>query len=503
MESFETPRRPSTAPHDPASILRRNQKLTALLEVAKAMTACRDLDGLLGIIMRESVRTVDAERCTLFLLDRDKKQLWSKIAHGMAEEIIRLPVGRGIAGHVAQTGEILNIADAYADSRFNRETDARTGYVTRTILCVPMIGTKGVVGVVQALNHSDGPFKADDEELLMALCANAAAAIENASLYEEIERLFEGFVKASVTAIEARDPTTSGHSDRVATLCVTLLEVLPRAGGRFASLVFPKEDVRELRYAALLHDFGKVGVREHVLVKADKLYPHELQLLEQRFEQALYQAEVEYLRAKVERLEREERDALGELERRYRARVAELDEILSFIKKCNRPTVLEAGGFERLSEIARRTFSDARGKERELLTQQEARNLSIGRGSLNEAERKEIESHVTHTYNFLRQIPWTKDLARVPTIAYGHHEKIDGSGYPLGAPAMELPVQTRIMTISDIYDALTASDRPYKTALPRERAISILDDEAKHRKVDPELLEVFVAANVPKLALGH
>ncbi|MBI4819219.1 MAG: GAF domain-containing protein [Deltaproteobacteria bacterium] len=488
---------------DYASVVRRNQKLTALLEVAKAMTAERDLDRLLNLIMRESVRTVDAERCTLFLLDRERGELWSKIAHGMAQEIIRLQIGVGIAGHVAETGEILNIADAYEDARFSRSTDVQTGYHTKTILCVPMIGTKGVVGVVQALNHAGGPFGADDEELLMALCANAAAAIENASLYEEIERLFEGFVKASVTAIEARDPTTSGHSERVATLCVTLLDVLPRSGLKFSSCSFGKDDVRELRYAALLHDFGKVGVREHVLVKADKLYPHELSMLEQRFEQALYEAEVEMLRERVSLLDRGDRAGLEQLAIRYRARVSELDEILAFIKKCNRPTVLEAGGFDRLAEISRRTFVDARGQRRALLNEHEVKNLSIGRGSLNEAERKEIESHVTHTYNFLRQIPWTRDLARVPTIAYGHHEKIDGSGYPLGAPAMELPVQTRIMTISDIYDALTASDRPYKSALTRERAISILDDEAKRSKVDRELLTVFVEADVPRLALGH
>lgn len=501
-DAQETP--PSAA--DFARLSSRNQKLTALLDVAKALIEERNIDPLLDLIMRESVRTVDAERCTLFLMGRDGKELWSKIAHGLeGTRIIRLPIGQGIAGQVAATGEPLSIPDAYADPRFSRGTDDFTGYRTTSILCVPMLGRdKHVVGVVQALNHRGGPFTEEDQELLMALGANAAAAIENANLYEEIERLFEGFVTASVTAIEARDPTTSGHSERVATLSVACLEVLPRAGGRFESIRITAREMRELRYAALLHDFGKVGVREHVLVKADKLYPHELQLLEARFEQARQASELAMLRARMEVFERHgaesAREIAATLESDWRTRDEEYGAILDFIRRCNRPTVLDAGGFERLREIANMAFEHPQGSPRPLLTPLELENLSIPRGSLNERERREIESHVVHTYNFLRQIPWTRELARVPEIAGGHHEKLDGTGYPRGIGAEQIPLQTRIMTIADIYDALTASDRPYKAALPHERALDILSDDARRGRIDSELLRVFVEARVPELA---
>jgi len=503
--STEPPRAPSLRFTSDVSQLRlRNEKLSALLDVAKALIEEHTIDPLLDLIMAESAKTVDAERCSLFIMARDGKELWSKIAHGLAEgqSIIRLPVGQGIAGQVAKTGRPLNIPDAYNDPRFNRAVDVSTGYKTTSILCVPMLGRdRNVVGVVQALNHREGPFSADDEELLMALGAMAAAAIENANLYEEIEQLFEGFVTASVTAIESRDPTTSGHSERVAMLSVVCFESLPRSGPEFSDVRVSPREMRELRYAALLHDFGKVGVRENVLVKAEKLYPHELDVLRARFREARQQAEVEMLRARVELLERGGREAAREpskqLEQSWRKKDAELREMLDFIEACNRPTVLESKGFERLKEVAAHSFGTVDGRRQALLSPAELGNLQIPRGSLNESERKEIESHVVHTYNFLKQIPWTRELARIPEIAGGHHEKLDGTGYPRGINEGALPVQTRIMTIADIYDALTASDRPYKAAMPHAKALEILESEAKRKKIDARLLQIFIEADVP------
>lgn len=482
---------------------RRNQKLSSLLEVTTALTRERHLDALLDLILAESIKTVDADRGSLFIIDRAQTHLLSKIAIG-EREMIRLPLGKGIAGLVAQTGRPLNIPDAYADPRFNPTVDKTTGYHTRSILCVPMLGSRGApVGVVQALNHIDGPFTAEDEELLMAFGANAAAAIENANLYEEIERLFEGFVQASVTAIESRDPTTAGHSGRVADLSVTLLRSLERSSGPYRDQRFSTVEERELRYASLLHDFGKVGVREHVLLKSNKLFPAQLQAVEARFEEARRAAQVEALQAEVQHL-RAQGDPAGaaRVQGELTVRLARLDEMLEFIRRCNLPTVLEAGGFERLSEIKQEQFVDSRGQARALLLDEECANLSIGRGSLNADERREIESHVTHTYRFLKTIPWTRDLARVPEIAHGHHEKLSGKGYPLGVPAGELPVQTRIMTISDIYDALTAADRPYKKAMPAERALEILGAEVKAGALDAELYSIFVEAKVYLRAFG-
>jgi HD-GYP domain-containing protein (c-di-GMP phosphodiesterase class II) len=467
---------------------RRLAKLQSILDVAKAMTAERHLDRLLGLVVDAAAKVAEADRCTLFIADRDRGELWSKVAQGAAE--IRVPITAGIVGAVATSGEPIRIADAYADPRFNRRVDMDTGYHTKSILAVPMKNTRGeVVGVLQAINRRDGTFTPEDEELLGALAGPAASAIENAVLNEEIERLFEGFVQASVVAIEQRDPTTAGHSGRVATLTVGLARAVEAAPpSTWAGVRFDATSIQQMRYAALLHDFGKVGVREHVLVKAEKLYPHELELLRARFEIARMSVENERLRARLE----------GRPDGELAERARELDGLWEVVVAANRPSVLAAEASAQLASAAGRTYVDLKGQERPLLTEVELTCLSIPKGSLSDSERKEIESHVTHTFAFLSQIPWTRVLRRVPEIAYGHHEKLDGRGYPRAIPAPKISVETRMMTISDIYDALTASDRPYKRALPPERALDILGDEAKRGQIDTPLLGVFVESGVWK-----
>jgi len=356
-----------------------------------------------------------------------------------------------------------------------------------------MRNTRGeVVGVIQALNRRDGAFGAEDEELLSALAGPAASAIENALLHEEIERLFEGFVQASVVAIEARDPSTAGHSGRVATLTTGLaraVEAAPPPAWR--GVAFDATALQQLRYAALLHDFGKVGVREHVLVKADKLYPHQLEVLGARFDLARASLENQRLRARLE----------GGDEAAATAALARLEGFWTLVLSSNRPTVLAEAASAQLVELAGFDFADPRGARRPLVTPEELRLLSIPKGSLSDEERREIESHVTHTFRFLSQIPWTRALRRVPEIAYGHHEKLDGHGYPRAVPAPAIGVETRMMTIADIYDALTASDRPYKKALPAQKALDILGDEAKRGQVDQALLGTFIEAGIWKSVL--
>lgn len=483
----------------------RNEKLQGILEAAKQLGSERSIDRLLERILDFAKDIIDCDRCSLFIVDHERHELWSKIAQGGVEEI-RFPLGKGIAGQCAATREPILIQDAYADPRFNPEVDKSTGYRTRNILTVPMLDADSLcTGVIQALNKAGGQdFTAEDEDLLLALGGQAAVAVENALLHQDIERLFEGFIKASVYAIEARDPTTSGHSERVAILTVGVADAVNREPpAEHKDVRFSDEEIRELRYAALLHDFGKVGVREHVLVKANKLYPHELEMLEHRFAFAKKEAEARHMRERIKLLEPAglHGDACAQcqaLEEEQARVLAELEELWQFVLTCNRPTILEEGSFERLHEVARRSFPGPRGDEVPLLTEAEVMNLSIPRGSLNADERAEIESHVTHTYRFLRQIPWTRDLRRVPEIAYKHHEKLDGRGYPQSADAVAIPVQTRIMTIADIYDALTASDRPYKKAMPHERALDILHMDAKKGSLDASLLEVFVQAEIHK-----
>ncbi|MEW5851898.1 MAG: HD domain-containing phosphohydrolase [Myxococcota bacterium] len=483
----------------------RNAKLTRILDVAKAMGSERDFTALLETVLREAKEVVEADRLSLFILDRERGELWTKIAQGLGSQEIRIPIGVGIAGAVAQSKEPLLIPDAYADPRFNRSVDLKTGYRTRNILTVPMLNmAREVTGVIQALNKTENrDFTAEDQELLMALGGQAAVAVENALLHQDIERLFEGFIRASVYAIEARDPTTSGHSERVAQLTVGIAEHLDRlVTGPYAGVRLRAAEVRELRYAALLHDFGKVGVREHILVKSNKLFPHEFELLRARFDFVRRSRELEFWKRKANALmasdvEAARREVLA-LDEALAKELKELDGFFEFVAACNRPTVLEQGGFERLSEIARNTYEDLGGAVKPLLTPDEVKNLSLARGSLNNDERREIESHVTHTFRFLCQIPWTRELKRVPEIAYAHHEKLNGKGYPRALPSNEIPVQSKMMTIADIYDALTASDRPYKRAVPHVKAIDILRDEAQRGAVDELLLDVFVGAEVHK-----
>ncbi len=479
----------------------RTEKLTALLDIGKAMASERNLDRLLQLIVGEVTKVMEADRSSLFLVDRERNELWSKIAQGLEVREIRIQIGLGIAGYVAQTGRTINIPDAYADPRFNQEIDRRTGYHTRTILCAPMRNKLNeVIGVLQVLNKWDGVFTEEDEDLLLAFSSQAAVAIENAILYEDIQKLFEGFIRASVYAVESRDPTTSGHSERVAILTVGLAEQLNHASSvPYAGVHLSPEDLRELRYACLLHDIGKVGVREPILVKANKLFDPDLRLLLARFAFIKKSLESDALRRKLSlafTLAPGCEEDLAVVDEELRRQLAEVEAAKRFVVAANQPTVLPPGGFERIHGIAAKTYVDADGVRQPFLTTREVESLTIAKGSLTIQERQEIESHVTHSFRFLRQIPWTSDLRRIPAVAYAHHEKLDGTGYPSGLRGEDIPLQSKMMMISDIYDALTASDRPYRPAIPPGRALGILAEEAQRGYLDPELVRVFTEGKV-------
>ena len=511
----------------------RGRELAELTAIGVALSTERDLQTLLDLILTQARRLTSADAGSLYLVEKDESGHPSRLRCAVAQnfslpglpfETFTVPISHSsLAGYAAATGEPLVIGDVYLlpdDSSYkqNRSFDEKVGYRTKSMLVLPMKSHRDeIVGVLQLINRkrtadlrltSAEAVERDvltfDErcvELTGAVASQAAVAIENGKLYEDIERLFEGFVTAAVTAIESRDPTTSGHSARVATLTVRLAEVVDRTSdGEFRAVTFTREQLRELRYAGLLHDFGKVGVREQVLVKQKKLYPPDLEIIRSRFGFLLQRSELEFERDRADFVlahgrqdyERE----LARLAELRQDRQAELTGFLAAIVSANEPTILPEGSFEALHDINRRTFVDFDGRERPLLEDHELQFLMIRKGNLDDAERREIESHVTHTYRFLEQIPWTRGLRRIPQIAYGHHEKLNGRGYPNAVTAESIPLQTRMMTISDIYDALTATDRPYKRAVPMERAIAILHMEAKDGMLDGGLLEAFVEARV-------
>jgi HD-GYP domain-containing protein (c-di-GMP phosphodiesterase class II) len=422
-----------------------------------------------------------------------------------------------IAGHVALTGECVHLDDAYnlppgLPYTINRSFDVKLGYRSKSILAVPMRNEKDeVVGVLQLVNCKRDPaakltslsavaaqvipFTIHHRELMMSLASQAAVALQNSRLLASIENLFEGFVRASVTAIEQRDPTTCGHSFRVAQMSLTLAAAVNRIStGPFAHIQFTPNQMKELRYAALLHDFGKVGVRENVLLKAAKLYPSQMELLRHRFLFAKRTAEAELLRAQLEFLlthgERAYRQREEQAETCLREYCAELDSLWNRVQRSNLPTVTPEIVCT-LAEAAAWTYTDFDGISQPLVTDEETRLLSIPKGSLDPEERAQMEAHVTHTVRFLSEIPWTTEVGDVTRIAAGHHEKLNGSGYPHRLAAAEIPVQTRIMTIVDIFDGLTASDRPYKKAVSPEGALDILRAEVEAGAIDADLFEVF------------
>ena len=430
---------------------------------------------------------------------------------------------KSIAGYVALTGEIVNIEDAYhlppdVPYSINRKFDEDSGYRTKSILAVPIRNQKEkIIAVLQLINAKrDFSARLDShdaverqvlaytprqQEIVQSLAGQAAVALENSQLYDSIQRLFEGFVRAAVTAIETRDPATSGHSFRVANLTVALAEAVDRVdSGPYSAVRFSRDQMRELRYASLLHDFGKVGVREEVLVKAKKLYPAQLEVIQQRFGLVRRTLENESLKSRMDFLSKHGNEKFVAAQKDFDARLAErLREVTEYeeaIVWANEPTVLPEGNFERLRDIANLHYEDMEGKKRPILTMDEVQMLSIRQGSLDEEERLQIESHVVHTVSFLQQIPWTSELRNVPEIARGHHEKLNGTGYPYKLSAPEIPVQTRMMTISDIFDALAAADRPYKKAVSVERALEILDLSVHDGELDPGLFAIFLSAKI-------
>ena len=519
---------------------RARYELSELVETARALASERDIKKLLSLILQKCRQVTGADAGSVYVVEEEGgsqaeyKPAPKKFLHFMLSQNDSVKVDfkdrimdiddKSIVGQAVLSKHPINIADltklettsATQKLQHNRSFDDTTGYRARSMLTVPMLSAdREVIGVVQLINKRRAPGRplaADDdveafdqrsEELALAWVAMAGIALENALLYDEIRVMFDGFVEASVTAIESRDPTTSGHSRRVATMSVELAKKVDGVSdGPLASVHFTPVHLQQLEYAGVLHDFGKVGVRERVLVKAKKLYEEDLRTIQLRFAYIKKVLEADHaerkLRVALELGKSDLAERIAAIDADLGRRMDEVDDALAFVGRVNEPTVLDQGGFERLVEIARLVYLAPDGQLRPYLEADEVAALQVRRGSLTEVERVEIERHVVHTTKFLQEIPWGRRFAEVPRIAAAHHEYLNGTGYPNRLPAKEIPVESRIMTIADIFDALTASDRPYKKAVPIERALSIIESEVKAGKCDPELFRVFVGGEVYK-----
>ena len=517
-----------------------------LISIGKSLSLEKDPDKLLRSILFLSKRITGADAGSIYLVEDATgggTQLRFKYSHTFSKEIpmeeFVIPYDtNSIAGYVAITGTVLNIPDVYELSTedpitFNSNFDRTQSYRSKSMLVVPMRNhIDEIIGVIQLINSKENldsasvtgneafevrlttledfetkvvPFDHRYESLMEAVASQAAIAIENNRMIRQIENQFEEFVRASVTAIESRDVATSGHSFRVAEICTRLAHAVNQAtDGPFKHVNFNENAVKELEYAALLHDFGKVYIDIAIFMKGKKLFPKEFENLILKMNYLYRSIELNYSLEEAQIAVRGADPALIEeartrKEERERT-LAAIKVIIEEVRRLNEPAVTVTDIERRICEIDEtvRGFRcyDIDGNIVRVLTDDEKTNLGIPRGSLNESERREIESHVVHTYNFVSKIPWPPEFKRIPEIALKHHEKLDGSGYPNRLTAGDIPIQAKMMAIADIYDALTASDRPYKKALPAERALSILDDEAKHNKIDPELFRLFVEKRI-------
>ncbi len=526
------------------------EKLKSLISIGVALSSEKELTKLMQLFLEKCLEVCQAEGASIYLID--KKMIYHDAKNNPLFVPQKIPVlkflrtmnrSRGaqdhstlveinkksIAGFSAFSKKIVNIPDCYnidpaSPFRFNAQNDITDNYKTISLLTIPMISAHGQVrGVVQVVNKlSDKgfplvkddtvpyeeviPFDQEDEELMQVFASQAAVAIENAQLTESIENLFESFVHASVKAIEARDPTTSGHSDRVAILTVELaLAVHKNQIGSFRNVHFSEEQIRELRYAALLHDFGKIGIKEDVLLKQKKLHSRELESILLRLDSLEFKDESQQWRQFIENLlEAVEKNPnidphwlhkkVHDIQHHIETTKLRVRQMKSGVIQTNEPYVIKDQ--KSLDRMLTMITSSTEHFEQKVLTDNEIKILSIPKGSLSGEERQQIESHVTHTYDFLKQIAWTDGLEQVAHIAHCHHEKMDGSGYPRGIAGSEIPIQARMMTIADIYDALVAFDRPYKKSMSPDTAIDILLSEANEGKLDTELLRIFIEAGI-------
>ena len=479
-------------------------RLRRLNEIGVALSSVQhNLNALLERILQEARRFTHAEAGTLYLaknesltfeiIQNDKLQIFVGGSHGKADMPPVALNKESVSGYVAITGEILNIADVYAEEgqQFEgpRNYDKMTGYHTRSLLVVPMRDHEDqVIGVLQLLNSlspdtgESVAFSAADVALIESLASQAAVAINNVRLIEDTEALFESFVQVMATAIDERSPYTGGHIRRVAELTMVMAYAINASEqGYFADISFSDEELEELRLAAWMHDIGKITTPEWVVDKPTKLTTifDRVELLRLRFALIRKELELQVARGQLDAAEGER--LMGEVAADF-----------EFVARANMPgEFMGDDDLARIKQIAAKRYVED-GEERPYITDEELENLSIRKGSLTDAERQKINDHAAMSIKMLEQIPFTRKLKQVPTIAGAHHEKLDGTGYPQGLKGNEISLQARILALVDIFESLTADDRPYRAnPLPSDVVLRILQDMVDCNHIDREVHELF------------
>ena len=505
------------------------QRLEQLNAIGASLSAERNIDRLLEAILTAAKTITRADGGTLYRLTEDKALRFEIVRTSSLSYYLGGTSGNPVpfypiqlhkdgkpnhgmvAAYAALTGETVNIADAYAADGFDfsgtRAFDSKTGYRSKSFLTVPMRNHDNeIIGVLQLINALDPgsgeivPFSASDQRLAESLASQAAIALTNRMLINQLEQLFESFIKLINSAIDEKSPYTGGHCQRVPVLTMLLAEAADAAReGPLSDFRMDDKDRYELKIAGLLHDCGKVTTPVHVVDKATKLETiyDRIHLIDTRFEVLKREVELESLRRKSALFESGKPMEANEEDRRLRARLRALDDDRKFLHACNvGGERMRDADMQRVQRIAEYRWRDVTGHEAKFLTDDEVRNLTIRSGTLTDEERKIINHHIVATIRMLEALPWPKHLTRVPEYAGGHHERMDGKGYPKGLTREQMSVQARCMGIADIFEALTAKDRPYKKGKTLSESLEILGRMRLNHHIDPDLFDIFVRDKV-------
>jgi len=514
------------------------RRLEQLNAIGASLSAERDINRLLESILLAAKTITRADGGTLYLLTEEdgSKRLKFEIMRTQSLNIamggttgtpipfypIHLygkdgqPNNQMVAAFAALTGQTVNIADAYTAEGFDftgtRSFDKKTGYRSKSFLTVPMKNHENeIIGVLQLINSQDSvsgevvAFSDPDQRLAESLASQAAIALTNRQLINQLEALFESFIAMINSAIDEKSPYTGGHCQRVPELTMLLAEAVNETKqGPLMDFDMSDKDRYELKIAGLLHDCGKVTTPVHVVDKATKLESifDRVHLIDTRFEVLKRDAEIDLLKDSAALLrqgldELTLRERSNNLEQTYRARLRQFDQDREFLRKCNiggefMPPEAQAN----VRKIADYKWLDQSGNTAHFLTDDEIENLNIPRGTLTSKEREVINYHIVATIKMLEALPWPKHLQRVPEYAGGHHERMDGKGYPRGLTREQMSVQARVMGIADIFEALTARDRPYKKGKTLTESLQILGKFKEGGHIDPDLFDVFIRQKV-------
>lgn len=506
------------------------QRLERLNAIGASLSAERDINRLLEAILTAAKSITRADGGTLYRVSDDntlrfeilrtsslKYYLGGTTGNAVPFYPIQLyrdgkPNHSMVAAYSALTGKTVNIPDAYTAEGFDfsgtRAFDSKTGYRSKSFLTVPMRNheneTIGVLQLINAIDPTSGDitaFSSSDQRLAESLASQAAIALTNRMLINQLEELFESFINMINTAIDEKSPYTGGHCQRVPLLTMMLAEAAHEtAEGPLRDFAMTEKDRYELKIAGLLHDCGKVTTPVHVVDKGTKLETifDRIHLLDTRFEVLKRDAEIELLRKRGELVSRAAgREEIEAAEARYRERVRQLDDDRAFLRACNVGSeAMREADIARVKSISQYRWIDSAGHEASFLTGDELKNLTIRTGTLNEEERQIINHHIVATVRMLEALPWPKHLKNVPEYAGGHHERMDGKGYPKGLTREQMSVQARVMGIADIFEALTAKDRPYKRGKTLSESLDILGRFKQNGHIDADLFDIFVRKKI-------